>query len=320
MNSSGEVGIGNSPASGIDFFTPEAKISILGVNTTPSTTYKLNTNGQVQFSYDIATSLKIDCYLGPYELSLYPASNNSNYLGRSTAAFKRIWTYTCTQLSDARQKENITNISGALETVLSLRGVRYDIKREFAYDESKISDEEYITIREKERKNKIGFLAQEVYSVVPEVVVYDDSSDVYGLNYSEIIPILVEAIKEQQAEISSLQFQVNALLSPSPEFKGASAVSESINSLVDGTSELFQNAPNPFTEETTIRYNLTEEMISAYIYIYDMTGKQLMSLNLGQGSSGEIIISGGILDAGLYLYSLVANGQLIGTKQMLLTD
>jgi hypothetical protein len=320
MNSSGEVGIGDSPVSGTDFFTPEAKISILGVNTNPSATYKLNTNGQVQFSYDIATSLKIDCYLGPYELSLYPASNNCNYLGRSTAAFKRIWTYTCTQLSDARQKENITDITGALATVLGLRGVKYDIKKEFAYDESKIFDEEYIAIMEKDRKNKIGFLAQEVYSILPEVVVYDDSADVYGLNYSEIVPILVEAIKEQQAEISSLRIQVNFLLSPSPEFKGASADLESIDSKDDGISELFQNTPNPFTEETNIKYNLAEEISSAYIYIYDMTGKQLVSHNLGQERSGEIIISGGELDAGIYMYSMVADGRLIGTKQMLLTD
>lgn len=51
-----------------------------------------------------------------------------------------------------------------------------------------------------------------------------------------------------------------------------------------------------------------------------MAGKQLKSFEIGQRGSGEVIISSGELEAGLYMYSLVADGQLIGTKQMILTE
>ncbi len=108
------------------------------------------------------------------------------------------------------------------------------------------------------------------------------------------------------------------MLSASPGLKGA-AVTD-FQDQMDINTELFQNSPNPFTEETTIKYFLNENISSATIYVYDMTGKQLRNYKLQPIGSGEIIINGGDLDSGMYMYSLVADGQLIGTKQMLLTN
>ena len=53
-----------------------------------------------------------------------------------------------------------------------------------------------------ERKNFIGFLAHDVFEILPEVVSYDKDADIYSMNYLRIIPILVEAIKEQQTPVS----------------------------------------------------------------------------------------------------------------------
>ena len=50
-----------------------------------------------------------------------------------------------------------------------------------------------------------------------------------------------------------------------------------------------------------------------------MAGKQLKSYNLNEFYGGEISIEGGELDAGMYMYSLVTDGIIVGTKQMLLT-
>lgn len=52
----------------------------------------------------------------------------------------------------------------------------------------------------KKRKNHIGFIAQEVFQILPEVVHYDDSADIYTMDYSKMIPLLVEAVKEQQTK------------------------------------------------------------------------------------------------------------------------
>ena len=79
--------------------------------------------------------------------------------------------------------------------ILKLQGVKYDLKKEYAYSDTMVKYSKVKTKLEKSRKNKIGFLSQDVYKVIPEVVVYDDSTDIYGICYERIIPVLVEAIK-----------------------------------------------------------------------------------------------------------------------------
>jgi len=44
--------------------------------------------------------------------------------------------------------------------------------------------------------------------VIPNVVVYDDETDIYGIDYTRIIPYLIEAIKEQQKTIESMEKEI----------------------------------------------------------------------------------------------------------------
>ncbi len=88
--------------------------------------------------------------------------------------------------SDMRLKTNILTIPSALEKVLQLRGVSYSWKDPETFD----------------NKKHIGFLAQEVEKVVPEVVV--NNNDSYSMQYAPITALLVEAMKEQQEQINKL--------------------------------------------------------------------------------------------------------------------
>jgi hypothetical protein len=100
--------------------------------------------------------------------------------------------------SDARLKHNISPIHGATETVQSLRGVRFDWRPE-AIAERGLLDEP-----------QIGLIAQEVELVVPEAV--HEMSDGYeAVDYSRLVPVLIEAIKEQQAQIDELKATVGRL-------------------------------------------------------------------------------------------------------------
>ena len=181
MNSSGEVGIGDSPVSGIDFFTPEAKITHLGVNVTPLsgidfytpeakiTRLGINTNPTTSYELFVAGDCKLQGYYASYSLILEyggssetvlrPSTDNKCYLGTASYAFKKLYAYDVDELSDKRIKENIQNLAGSLEKVLNLQGVSYDLKKEFAYDEAVIQNPEEIASLEAERKNKIGFIA-----------------------------------------------------------------------------------------------------------------------------------------------------------------
>lgn len=100
-----------------------------------------------------------------------------------------------TQASDIRLKKNINNLNYGLNEVLSLRPVRYNWK-----DSSHL-------------ENKIGFIAQEVRKLVPEVVQGDESKETIGMNYSELVPVLVNAIKEQQQQIDDLKKDIQLLRS-----------------------------------------------------------------------------------------------------------
>ncbi|MBF0561710.1 MAG: tail fiber domain-containing protein, partial [Alphaproteobacteria bacterium] len=95
-------------------------------------------------------------------------------------------------LSDARLKKNIVPISDALSVVTRLRGVRYQWlpgKERTIGKELTLPDDP-----------QIGFVAQEVAAVVPEAVVVpsEGSNGTYGLKEGNLIPLLVEAIKQQQ--------------------------------------------------------------------------------------------------------------------------
>ena len=108
-------------------------------------------------------------------------------------------------LSDERLKTNVTPITDALGLVKRLRGVRYQWR---AIEDRAIGKE--LTLSD---GPQIGLIAQEVAAVVPEAVVVPakGSTTPYGLKSADLIPILVEAVKQQQAEIEQLRASLAAL-------------------------------------------------------------------------------------------------------------
>jgi hypothetical protein len=80
-------------------------------------------------------------------------------------------------------------------------------------------------------------------------------------------------------------------------------------------SELFQNHPNPFKGETTIRYTLPAGVTRAEIQLVDLSGKQLKRQVVDP--SGIVAVKSSELEAGVYFYSLVIAGEAVGTKRMI---
>lgn len=98
-----------------------------------------------------------------------------------------------TAYSDIRVKENIKPLTSALSKVLELNG--------YYYNRTDLKD----------KSTKIGFIAQEVKNVVPELVTYDSLQDRYAVSYGNATALLVEAIKEQQAQIESQKTEIEEL-------------------------------------------------------------------------------------------------------------
>lgn len=94
--------------------------------------------------------------------------------------------------SDIRFKRNVTPLANALNNVMKLEGVSYNWKQDEFPDRNFGSQTE------------IGVIAQEVEKIYPELVA-TDSEGYKSVQYSHLVPVLIEAIKEQQKQISSLQ-------------------------------------------------------------------------------------------------------------------
>lgn len=102
--------------------------------------------------------------------------------------------------SDERFKTNISTIVNPLQKVLQLRGLTFDWKtKEFpdrAFSENR----------------SLGFIAQEVERVLPEVVYTEKTSEGYkSIQYDKVVALLVEAIKEQQRQIQELKKEIKKI-------------------------------------------------------------------------------------------------------------
>ncbi len=61
-------------------------------------------------------------------------------------------------------------------------------------------------------RHDIGLIAEEVGAVVPEIVVFEENGmDATSLDYSLLVPLLIESIKEQQQSIADLQKEIGTL-------------------------------------------------------------------------------------------------------------
>ena len=97
--------------------------------------------------------------------------------------------------SDKRLKENITPLHNALDKVMNISGVSFDWKA--------LTKEEKKTIHGN-KGHDVGVIAQEIEKVLPEVVTTRDSG-YKAVKYEKIVPLLIEAIKEQQKQIEELK-------------------------------------------------------------------------------------------------------------------
>ena len=235
--------------------------------------------------------------------------------------------------SDERFKENIEPVSDVLSSLENLEAVSYTLKNDDAKRcRAAINDMQIVTEKDQRDKDffdqfyaereqgdeRYGFLAQNVKEVFPQLV-YTDKSGYMYVDYIGLIPILVQSINELKAELAAVKGEKqDEEATPSLMQATQQAAQNEIEASL-GAAKLYQNAPNPWSSETVIRYNLPQNVATACIYIYDMQGLQLKSIPAEGRGESQVVLTARDLKAGMYLYALVADGQLIDSKQMILT-
>ncbi len=171
ITGTGNVGIGTA--------TPSRKLSVVGdIDATGGVYF-----GSVEFFADGGASEIMT------NSDIRPETNNVRSLGTSTRRWTTVFaTNGSINTSDARLKENITNLNHGLKSILELRPVSYN------------------WIDDTLKRTKLGLIAQEAEKVIPEVVHSPKSAEeFYGLNYADLVPVLIKTAQELHAKIEVLE-------------------------------------------------------------------------------------------------------------------
>ncbi|MEM1318807.1 MAG: tail fiber domain-containing protein [Bacteroidota bacterium] len=230
--------------------------------------------------------------------------------------------------SDKNLKRNIQPLSNAMEILQEIEGVTYEYRTDERPELNLNEGRQY------------GFIAQDVQKVMPEatqgVVNQDGEMDDYiAMNYDMIIPVLTEAVKEQDetikyqeevineqtAEIESLQDRITMMERDELEpLRDRIARLEKLllgNQPASSSVELRQNRPNPANGMTIIEYSIPQDMNNADLVVYDVRGVELQRVSIAAGN-GNIEYNTNNFNSGIYFYSIEANGQNLARKKMVI--
>lgn len=170
-------------------------------------------NTSPAYRLDVSGTLRVDdsgdAIIFQYG-QLYPTSGYS-MLGTSGAnwdelyAYNAYFYYSTTYYSDLKLKSDIRELEKAGDKLGLLKPVKYKMLPKFRGDQKADS-----IMAEKAKVDQLGFIAQDVQKIFPELVTQDKEGTL-GIKYIEFIPILVKAYQEQQSELEALKVRIGIL-------------------------------------------------------------------------------------------------------------
>jgi len=232
-------------------------------------------------------------------------------------------------MSDRRIKENIRPIENALTIIDKIQPKKYRFNTTAFPGLNLPSD-----------KENYGVIAQELEEILPSLIKETpvpnadkksfSAEKIKTVNYLELVPILIQAVKEQQAEIEELKREneaVKTLQQQIDELKrliAGSSIKDQHESIVQlnvtltdkSNIILGQNIPNPCDRVTTIGFYIPDAVKTATIRFATFDGKIVQSIDTKERGKGVINVHTSELRTGVYIYSLIADGKVIDTKRM----
>jgi hypothetical protein len=251
--------------------------------------------------------------------------------------------------SDKNLKKNIQDFGNAMSIINQLKPKNY----EFRTDDAKFASFNL------PKGTHYGLIAQDVEQVLPNLVketpqeigrkedkltglqlnskgeaipsateqkiktgaVKKEIMNIKGVNYEELIPILIKGMQEQDKVIHDQGAKIEELTQLVQKLQGSPISSsahnnDALNSATLSSASLSQNVPNPLTNSTSIGYTLPVGISKAMLAITDNNGNTIKQISLNGNGKGAVSIETSTLSAGTYHYSLIVNGKTIETKTM----
>jgi hypothetical protein len=266
------------------------------------------------------------------------ASNYARFGNSATTAYQG-WASWSTA-SDGRFKRNIQeNVSG-LAFINKLRPVTYTydasgmdafLHKNNPGENGERAEENKMHIKALQEKEKVtytGFIAQEVQNAAKElqfdfsgVDAPQNENDIYALRYSDFVVPLVKAVQELSKENEELKRKaerMDALEKEVAELKAL--VIGSNNPVVHTLAYLEQNAPNPVSGTTTIRYHVPETSTSASLTLTNAKGQVVKTVSLNNRGTNQLSLNTTGLAAGTYNYTLYIDGKQASSKRLVITQ
>ena len=204
--------------------------------------------------------------------------------------------------SDERAKTNIQTLSSGLNTVLNLRPVSYNWKNDNNTKSLKSENTLNLSTELEREKTQYGFIAQEVEKILPDAVITDENGFKL-INYTAIIPHLVQSVQELQGVVAEQKTEIENL---------TSQLNYPNNNI--SLNKITKCTPNPTSGIITFEYSLSESSSMATILITDLTGAikdTFDCLPLSVSITKDFYS----LKDGIYIATLSVNGDVKDSKQ-----
>ncbi len=280
--------------------------------------------GSIEWIQDDASSLRIGSSSGPLN-SFHPDVDCQTDLGTPALRFDRL--YLCTGIFQAVKGKAAG--STLIPNTVSLDYIR--------------------TLNVSDNGENIQLDPSEVGAFMPQAVddpskrvEYDESGNAISvdgsisINMTALTPHIIGAIREvdnqlqecckvnskSSEDMDKLNEQINNLEEEVNELKALlmELLPEEDRATLNG-ARLHQNTPNPFKSQTHIGYFIPTDAQEASIVINNAEGSQVDVIQLtSRGEGGQDIDTSRWSNSGVYYYSLIVDGELIGTRKMLLNQ
>lgn len=245
----------------------------------------------------------------------YSGSSGTKYAGyfNGNIGGTGIFSYT----SDEKLKKDIKPDYGLMEKIMQLKPSNYSFKTD-EFGAMNLADGLHH-----------GLIAQQLNEVFPELVseqVFPEQYDLQshkvkqeavtylGVNYIELIPILISGMQEQQEQIKLLTNEIAVLKSMSCSLPASKTTTEATAS----GSYLLQNVPNPVMQVSTINYVIAANVKTASIIVRNITGNAVRSFDNLAAGAGSVSFAAGSLPGGMYTYTLMINGMPVETRNLVI--
>jgi len=270
-------------------------------------------------------------------IAYYNPASNSNFVFNTNLRVNGV-----DITSDARLKENVQSLQNPLDLLSHVSGVTYnyklsEINKYREPDKSKFTEEQSIqenasdmqtsmdaasiekANRDKQLQNvidrkeaeeasrkRIGFLAQDVEKILPELVKTDEDG-VKSIDYIGFIPLLVESINEMRLTIQEQQNEIEMLQSLlSVETKST------LRSTSTGNPDMVEGAKLYNRAGASVSYTLPSTFSNAYLQVFDISGRVVKKITLT--IANDIVdINPSEIGYGTFVYALYVDGQKADT-------